>query len=210
MRSPYQIIGVPEDASLPEIKSAYRQKAKALHPDKNGGSSTLMAELNSAYEEIERNRSLVPARQYVIYQNFSLAEAYLGTTRKIVVANTTYMLHVQPGVENGQTLWVDSTAIRVICTVMNDDKFRRVGNDLVFYYSINPLDAMLGGSRTIDVFGNKISIYIPAGIQFGDIIRIPGLGFKGGDILIEVGIRIPSCPEEAREALLAIRQQYFN
>lgn len=34
-KDPYKVLGVRKSATQPEIKSAYRQKAKETHPDKN-------------------------------------------------------------------------------------------------------------------------------------------------------------------------------
>lgn len=43
------MLGVPKDADVPAIKRAYRKKAKASHPDKNGGDGGKMAEVNRCY-----------------------------------------------------------------------------------------------------------------------------------------------------------------
>jgi hypothetical protein len=46
-KSAYEILGIRVDASEEEIESAFRQKAKQLHPNA-GGSASAMAELNEA------------------------------------------------------------------------------------------------------------------------------------------------------------------
>jgi preprotein translocase subunit YajC len=52
-RDPYEVLGVPRSASSEEIKSAFRQLSKDLHPDTNksdSDSSARLAEVNAAYE----------------------------------------------------------------------------------------------------------------------------------------------------------------
>lgn len=49
-RDPYAVLGVPADASLSDIKAAFRQRAMALHPDTGGtGSGKDFADLTEAY-----------------------------------------------------------------------------------------------------------------------------------------------------------------
>lgn len=45
----YTILGVDAGATHDEIKAAYKAKAKELHPDKTGGNTEAMQELNRAY-----------------------------------------------------------------------------------------------------------------------------------------------------------------
>lgn len=48
----YQILGIPEDAELSQIKTAYRSLAKRCHPDTNHGSEAaaeLFRQVNEAY-----------------------------------------------------------------------------------------------------------------------------------------------------------------
>lgn len=47
--NPYDILGVSVDATLDEIKKAYRTKSKTMHPDR-GGNEQEFAELTEAYE----------------------------------------------------------------------------------------------------------------------------------------------------------------
>ncbi len=59
-RDPYEVLGVPRNASDDEIKKAYRTLAKKYHPDLNQGDSSAeekMNEINAAYEEIKNPSS---------------------------------------------------------------------------------------------------------------------------------------------------------
>jgi hypothetical protein len=48
----YAILGVQPDATVGEIKAAYRAKAKALHPDHNPGDSEPFRAVQEAYETL--------------------------------------------------------------------------------------------------------------------------------------------------------------
>ncbi len=53
MRDPYEVLGVPKNASAEAIKAAFRRQAKKLHPDANKQdkkAAAKFAELNAAYE----------------------------------------------------------------------------------------------------------------------------------------------------------------
>ncbi len=64
MRTYYEILGVPRDASADEIKRAYRKLAHAYHPDKPGGDEAKFREVNEAY------RVLVDEKKRAQYDRF--------------------------------------------------------------------------------------------------------------------------------------------
>ena len=46
----YQVLGVPKDASLKQIKIAYRTLASKFHPDHNENTEEQFREIQEAYE----------------------------------------------------------------------------------------------------------------------------------------------------------------
>ncbi len=57
MTDPYEVLGVPRDASEDEITKAYRKLVKKYHPDLNPGDETAqrkMREINQAYDMIKK------------------------------------------------------------------------------------------------------------------------------------------------------------
>ncbi len=50
IKDPYEVLGVSRDASLDEIKKAYRKLAHKYHPDKGGGDEEKFKEVNEAYQ----------------------------------------------------------------------------------------------------------------------------------------------------------------
>jgi molecular chaperone DnaJ len=85
--------------------------------------------------------------------------------------------------------------------------FRKDGNNLVMDLHIKLTDAVLGGEQSIQTLDGEISLKIPEGVSFGEILRIKGKGVpydknKRGDILVRVYIDIPKkISKDARKNL---------
>lgn len=62
MRDPYEVLGIPKDATEDQIKSAYRELARKYHPDNYADNplsdlaSEKMQEINDAYDKIMNQR----------------------------------------------------------------------------------------------------------------------------------------------------------
>ncbi len=75
--------------------------------------------------------------------------------------------------------------------------FTREGNNIVMDLNIKLSDALLGGEYTISTIeGNTLSLKIPAGVSFGEILRVREKGVpidvkRRGDLLVKLNIKMP-------------------
>lgn len=80
-RSPYEILGVSENASEDEVKKAYRKKARENHPDLNPNdpqAAKRMNEINEAYDRITNPEKYTRSRSGTGYSSGSYPQ---GGTR---------------------------------------------------------------------------------------------------------------------------------
>ena len=75
-------------------------------------------------------------------------------------------------------------------------KFRLRGCDLYTDLFLSPWEAALGTRVNIKTIDDETKIYIPQGLQSGEIIKIPNKGYKNGkggrgDLVAEVKIMVP-------------------
>lgn len=57
MKTYYELLGVPQDAGIAEIKRAYREKLLKYHPDKSGRPDHRIAVFQEAYQILSRDAS---------------------------------------------------------------------------------------------------------------------------------------------------------
>ena len=94
--NPYQILNVPKDASLDEIKKAYKKLALKYHPDLSTGDQDKFLLITQAYNEILELRKKENKRftdiiskpkktRHDITISLTLAEAQKGVSKKITL-----------------------------------------------------------------------------------------------------------------------------
>ncbi|MFC1751694.1 molecular chaperone DnaJ [Patescibacteria group bacterium] len=91
--------------------------------------------------------------------------------------------------------------------------FKREGDNLTMDLSIPLSEALLGGERTIKIFGHNLKVKIPQGVNYGEILRIKGRGIphKGGgkgDLMIKVLVKIPrNLSRKAKKLVEELREE---
>ena len=73
--------------------------------------------------------------------------------------------------------------------------FRKDGHNIVTDLKVKLSDALLGKEYSIETLDGLISVKIPAGVTFGEILRVKGkgvpVGSSRGDLLIIINIELP-------------------
>ncbi|MGZ8984226.1 MAG: DnaJ domain-containing protein [Methylotenera sp.] len=82
MKDYYAVLGVAANASLTEIKNAYRKKASQLHPDKNA-SSDAPAKFRKIQEAYETLSDVDKRKVYDENRRRSLLDSPIDTAREI-------------------------------------------------------------------------------------------------------------------------------
>lgn len=97
--------------------------------------------------------------------------------------------------------------------VKQDPNFRKEGKNLVTSLSIKLTDALLGSEYTLSTIDGPVTITIPAGIKFGEFIRVAGKGIpiegtRRGDLLVKIEITIPAkLSKKAKDAVETLREE---
>lgn len=193
---PYKTLGVKNDASQADIRKAYRQRAKKLHPDLNPGdrqAEEQFKEVTAAYDllsdaekrarfdqgEIDASGSARPERRY--YRDF--ADGAAGNPYAS---------------DAGFADFAEFDADDIMSAFFNRAGQRgrsRRGADVRYALEIDFLDAVNGAKRVITLpDGSTLDIKIPAGTRDGQTLRLRGKGQPAlgdgaaGDALIEVHV----------------------
>ncbi len=135
-----------------------------------------------------------------------------------VVRARTWEVDVPPGIESGQRIRISGAGhvgepgaaagdLYVEVTVAEDERFERVGGDLVSRVEVSATRAMLGGAMTAETLDGEREIDVPAGAQPGEAVTLSGLGLPGlrgtsrGDHHVVLDIVVPvGLDDEQREA----------
>lgn len=144
--------------------------------------------------------------------NISIEEAYYGSEKKVSLRTIdgkmkTFAIKVPTGIRNNEKVRLIGQGkngenggkngdLFIKINIKNDSKFKLNGNNLVTDLYLSPWEAALGTRVSIDGIDEKVSLYIPPGIQSGEKIKIPKKGYqdgKGGrgDLVAEVKTVVP-------------------
>lgn len=144
--------------------------------------------------------------------NVSIEEAYYGSEKKVSLRTVdgkmkTFAIKVPSGIRSNEKVRLIGQGknganggkngdLFIKINIKDDSKFKLNGNNLVTDLYLSPWEAALGTRVSIDGIDEKVSLYIPPGIQSGEKIKIPKKGYqdgKGGrgDLVAEVKTVVP-------------------
>ncbi|PIR70520.1 MAG: molecular chaperone DnaJ [Candidatus Niyogibacteria bacterium CG10_big_fil_rev_8_21_14_0_10_42_19] len=142
-----------------------------------------------------------------------------GITRK----EEEVSIGIPPGIESGEVLSLVGQGEAVQGGVSGDlyikirvrphEVFVREGKNIVMLLEIPLTDALLGGEKVINVLDGEIKIKIPAGVDFGEVLRVRGRGVPiesggRGDLLIRIKVRNPkNLSRKARKLIDELKEE---
>ena len=198
-KDPYAILGVKREATQDEIRAAYRQLAKKLHPDLNPGdkgAEEKFKEVAAAYDllgdadkrarfdrgEIDASGAERPRERY--YRDFHTANA--GE-------------HAYSAAGGFEDLMGNEDILSKILGRGRGEGRMRVrirGQDVHYRLTVDFLEAVNGATKRITMpEGGTLDVVIPAGTHDGQILRLRGKGGPAmgdappGDALVEVEVQ---------------------
>lgn len=141
-----------------------------------------------------------------------IEEVFYGLDKKISLRTTdgkmkVYTVAIPAGIRNGEKIRLlgqgkagtnggknGDLFIRV--NIKNNDKFTLKGNDLYTNLYLTPWEAALGTKTEVYSIDEESTLFVPSGIETGEMLKIEGKGYKDGkgsrgDLFVKVNIMVP-------------------
>lgn len=212
----YDSLGVSRSASSEEITKAYKKLARLHHPDRNPGDKKAEAkfkEVQTAYD------TLSDAEKRKLYDQFGEAGPSMGAGNPFGGGG---MPQVDPEMANevfsrlfgnagggGGGFFGGGGAAPGRKRKGRAQPEPETMPDIEVDAPVAFLDAANGGTISLSVGGRSIDVKIPAGMEDGRKLRVPGQGPNGEDIKVRVRVgEHPYFERKGRDILLEVPVSY--
>jgi curved DNA-binding protein len=175
----YKLLGIEKSATQKDIKSAYRKLARKYHPDLNPNDKDAkrkFQQINEANEVLSDPAKRIKYDQYGKDWQHSDQFEQQNQYRRQSTGQKKYT-QTQSGEDFSDFFESLFGGGASGFGKTRQAKFR--GEDINAELQLDLDDAYITHKRTLNVNGAKIRITIPAGIENGQTIKIPGHGGKG-------------------------------
>ncbi len=202
----YKILGVKANASLDEIKKAYRKLAMLYHPDKNQGDR----KAEEKFKEIAEAYDVLSDRDK--RQKFDNLRNYgTSSNRKTTYHSASdFSSNFEPSYrkryshEDPDKLWEEFFRDYNLKNAKFSDFFKNFfssknkskGKDKTARLTISMKEAFLGSQRIITLGGEKFRLKIKPGIKNDQLLKIKGKGYPAitengspGDLYLRIRIK---------------------
>lgn len=145
--------------------------------------------------------------------NISLEDAFRGNEKSIALKDirgkiTTLKVNIPAGIQSGEKIRLIGQGKKGInggkngdlfikINIEDNDKFILEGSNLRTNLYLTPWEAALSSKVMVQNIDEELYVYVPAGIQSGEEIRIENKGYRNnkgerGDLILETKIMIPT------------------
>ena len=163
--------------------------------------------------------------------NVSLNDAFYGLTKKISLRTVngtmrSFDVKIPAGIQNNEKIRLVGQGkpgsnggkngdLFIKININDDGKYKLIGYDLYSNLLITPWEAALGTKANMKTIDEEASIIVPKGTQSGQLLRIPGKGYKNGkggrgDLVAEVKIVVPNDLNDKEKGLFQELSQVSN
>ena len=185
---------------------------------------------NDQKEEIDQPKAIPERGQDIETEiNVTIEEGFFGASKTIVLKDITgkertVKEKLPEGIQNSEKIKVAGQGkvgknggkngdLFIKINIVNGKKYQLDGKDLYTTIPITPWEAALGTRLQIDsIDDSKTQIYIPNGVQAGEIVKIPEKGYKTqdgkrGELIGKIEIVVPEkLTQEEKEVFKKLKE----
>ena len=143
-----------------------------------------------------------------------------GVTRK----QEEISIQVPAGINNGEMIRLSGAGealqggipgdLYIKVHVVTDKAFKKEGSNIIMDLSVKLTDAISGATYGVKTLDGDLQVKIPAGVSFGEMLRVKEKGVpigdsgKRGDLLIKLNIQLPKkLSRKAKDAIEVLKKE---
>ena len=192
--------------------TGYRASGKSKESVQNDFFHMFFGTSSDASKKISKKDTVLRGENVLTEVNVSIEDAFRGQEKNIGLRTVdgtmkTFKVQLPPGIQNNEKIRLVGQGkpgknggkngdLFIRIKINNDNKFKLEGYNLRTNLYLTPWEAALSTKVTVSGINEDVSVYIPQGIQSGDVIKIDGKGYRDGkggrgDLLLETRIMVP-------------------
>lgn len=207
--NPHHVLGVQQNATLAEIKKAYKRQTMKHHPDK-GGDPSKFHQVKEAFELL-RN---VKKRTIRLNVTASMEDVVSNKVQYLQLDGMTAEIVIPPSVNNGNVIKYSiryDTDLLIQYSIAPSTKWTKDGLDLQTLVDVDFWTLICGGTVVVtNIYGKKVNITIPSRTKPLSKFRVSEQGAcegsKLGDLYVVVNAVLPNViTDDTIDAITKIR-----
>lgn len=185
---------------------------------------------NTIEENKQKKNKVVPIKGENVETSIeiSIEDAFYGAKKKISLRTVegnmkNFEVKIPAGIRDNEKIRLigqgkkginggNNGDLFIDINIKNDNRFKIKGYDIYTDLFLTPWEAALGTKANVVGIDDEASVLVPQGIQSGEIIKIPGKGYKDsrggrGDLIANVKVMVPKkLTEEEKEIFSKLKE----